>query len=183
MKITARYASAVHSGNLKSVETTTYSDSDVLAAFAIADRRLSNGIDRRTKHPLAAPLQRLFTGDNTAAQHLVGILAGMAAGKARALRLDITRTRCLDMAAAVLAWFRNPSCKACGGHGYDIILGTVSLGPVECRPCVGKGKVPIDKQFRQEHRELVDWLVARVAMESAMAGVEAMKAIAPRLEL
>lgn len=178
-----RYASAVRSSNLKSVPKTVFSDADVLSAYAIADRRLSNGEDHYSKHPLAVPLERLFTGDSTAATEIVRILADIIRGKSIAMRLDLTRTQRIDMARAVLGWFRHPACPKCGGHGFKIIPGTTTVGGQRCQPCDATGKVPLERLFRVEQRELVRWLVSKMELEAGLAAPVAMKALAPLLNL
>lgn len=183
MKINDRYASAVSSSNLKSKPETTYSDPDVLSAFAIADRRLSSGQDRYSKHPLAVPLQRLFTGDNTASVEIVCILANLIQGQTRELRLSMTRSQRIDMARAVVGWFRHPSCLECGGHGFKPIPDAPALSTQRCHPCDATGRVLLENHYRAKYRELVRWLVAKMEEEANMAGPAAMKALAPMLSL
>lgn len=177
MKILDRYASAVRSSHLTVDERTTYSDTDVLGAMALADRNLT-----KDSHPLAVALERLFTGDNGAAPKIVGVLAGMVRGKAPALKLKITLTQAEDIARACLAWHRDGVCKPCGGHGTLVIPGSTTLGTQTCKPCRGEGRVPFERQFRVEWRDLAAWLVSEMEREQARAGPAAMKMIAPRLD-
>lgn len=186
--INDRYASAVNSSNLKSRFETTHSDTDVLGAFGIADRRLTtgegpNGEVNFSKHPLAVPLERLFTGDNAAAKEIMRILAEIIRGKAPALRSPVTETQAADMARVVLGWFQRPACRVCGGHGFKLIKNTKTLGDSRCRPCAGSGKVRLELAFRVEQRELVSWAIAQMERESAMAGPAAMKALASSFDL
>lgn len=183
MKINNRYASAINSSNLVSHPDTRFSDTDVLGAFAIADKRLSRGDEFGNKHPLAVPLQRLFVGDKTAALEITRILTEIIRGKALSMRIEIAQTQAQDMARATLAWFRNPSCQVCGGHGFKIIKGTTTVGDSRCHPCAGSGKVLLEMGFRLEHRELLRYVMAKMDREAAMAGPEAMRAIAPKLDL
>ncbi len=178
-----RYASAVNSSNLKSRPETTYSDTDVLGAMGIADRRLSGGEDHFSRHPLAVPLERLFAGDNAAAGVIVQILGGIIRGKAQSLRIRMSETQATDMARAVLGWFRHPACGACSGHGFKIIPGTTTKGDASCDPCRGTGRVIFEDLYRVEWRELVRWVIAQMERESGMAGPAAMKALAPQLDL
>lgn len=182
MRISDRYASAVHSSNLKSSPNTMHSATDILGAYGIADRRLNAGVDAYgketfSKHPLAVPLERLFTGDNGAAVTIVDILSGIICGKAKAMRLDLTRVQASDMSRVVLEWFRRGACKSCNGHGFKIIPNTTTLGSIRCPGCDGNGKVLIEKIFRQNHRELVRWVVALMERESSAAGPAAMTAL------
>lgn len=183
MYIQNRYASAVSSSNLQTREETTMSDTDVLGAFAIADRRLSAGVDHFSKHPLSVPLERLFTGDKSAAQEIICILAGIVRGKARALRIRMTAVQASDMARVALGWFGNGACRVCGGHGFKLIPNTKTLGDSRCHPCNGTGKVQLELAFRVEQRELVRWVMAQLERESGQAGPAAMKALCPQLNL
>jgi hypothetical protein len=183
MKVQDRYASAVNSSNLKSRVDTTMSDTDVLFAMGVADRKLSNGEDHYTKHPLAVPLERLFAGDNTAASTIINILTGIIRSKAQGLRIKLPEHQARDMARAILGWFQKPACPVCKGHGFGIIPGSTTLGGSRCNPCNGTGKVQIELLFRAEHRQLVRWAVVRVELESNMAGPEAMKLLANSLDL
>ena len=183
MNIHNRYASAVHSSNLKSRPDTYDSDTDVLGAMGIADRRLSAGEGHFSKHPLAVPLERLFTGDSTAAGEIIRILAEIIRGKAHALRIRMTEVQASDMARITLGWFRHPVCRVCGGHGFKVIKNTTTLGDSRCRPCNGTGKVRLELAFRVEQRELVSWVLAQMEREAGMAGPAALRALAPSLEL
>jgi hypothetical protein len=173
MRITDRYASAVHSSNLKSEAKTYQSDADVLGAFGLAGKR----------NPLATALERLFTGDNTAAREIVEHMAGMSWGKAKTLKIKQTRVQSEDMARMVLAWHRDGTCKPCGGHGYELVLGTKTVGDTECKHCRGTTKIPFERQFKPEFRILARWLLVHIEKEQSVAGPAAMKALAPSLEL
>lgn len=179
MSFDDRYSSAVRSSNLRSKADTTNSDSDVLGAAGLAGK----------KAPLAMALLRLFMGDNHAAREIVAILAGMADGKAYRLGIEITRVECADMSRAVLAWCRDGTCKACGGHGFklqgdaEIGQGRAVLSEHHCPACRGERKVPFDRQFSLERLELARWLRAEIEREAAKAGQEAMRKLAPRVEL
>ncbi|MDN8612778.1 hypothetical protein [Variovorax ginsengisoli] len=177
MKVTDRYASAVRSSCLTVDERTTFSDTDVLGAMGLAARALTS-----EGHPLAVALERLFAGDNGASIEIVEVLATMIRGKAPALRLKLTTTQAVDMARACLAWHRDGVCRPCGGHGTLVIPGSRTLGVQQCKPCRGHGKIPFERQFRVEWRDLAAWLVAEMEREQGRAGPAAMKALAPRLD-
>jgi hypothetical protein len=165
MKIIERYASAVRSANLKSDPRTTMSDTDVLGAMGLA-----------AKHePLAAALQRLFCGDNTAAVQIVELLSDDAWKQARAMRVKLNRVQAVDMAKACLAWHRDGTCKPCGGHGVMLIPGTKTLGTQKCKPCLGEGKIPFERQFPAAQRELARWTIAHMEKCQAEAGPAAMR--------
>lgn len=182
MKIHDRYASAVNSSNLKSRPETIYSDTDVLGAYGIADRRLSSGIDHYTKHPLAVPLQRLFNGDSTAGQEIVRILAVLILGKANRVKVSVSRSQARDMAKVILGWFRSPRCRVCGGHGFKIIKNSTTLGDTRCMPCDATGIIQLDLLFPVELRELVKWATARMELEVGLAAPAAMKALASKMD-
>lgn len=181
MKILDRYSGAVNSSNLAVDAKTTFSDSDVLGAMGIADRRLT--YDERHPHSLAVKLARLFMGDNKAAREIVAVLAEMAFKKRSAMKVKLKRVQAKDMAKAALAWHRDGTCKPCGGHGKTLIPGTKTLSDHECQPCLGSGKMPFERQFKVEHRELARWLVVEMETEMGVAGPAAMMALAPKLEL
>lgn len=169
-KIHDRYASAVHSSDLKSRAETTYSDTDVLGAAGLA-----------AKHsPLAIALMRLFAGDDRDVFTVLRIMTDKLIGKTQGA---LARVEAEDIARAVLAWFRDGTCRACGGHGFMVIPKTKTLSDMECPACNGKGKMPFERQFLNAHRDLARWLLAEVEREQAVAGQEAMKKLAPRLEL
>ena len=106
MGIVDRYAGAVRSSDLKSEERTTHSDSDVLGAMGVADRRLTHDRNPRWQSPLSVPLLRLFMGDNHAASQIVAILADMAWRKALLLETFCWRNcgSCLQR-SCILATF------------------------------------------------------------------------------
>lgn len=183
MKIQERFSTAVNSSNLKSRPETTMSDSDVIGAYGFADRRLSAGEDHFSKHPLAVPLERLLAGDRASAGVIVQILGSLIRGKAKSLRIRMTEVQATEMARAILGWFRHPACQVCKGHGFHLIKNTTTLGDSKCRPCDGSGKVPLEMEFPEALRELVRWAMAKVELESTLAGPAAMKALKSSLDL
>lgn len=168
-----RYASAIRSSDMRSKPETVHGDSDIVGAAGLAARR----------HDLALALQRLFSGDNGAADALVELLAGMAWGKAHKLRIRIYRSECLDLARAVLAWHRDGRCRHCRGHGFLLMPSTPVIGTDRCRHCRGTGRVPFDKQFAPPLRMLAQWLIAEVEREQCVAGPAVMRALAARMDL
>lgn len=172
MLLTDRYASAVHSTNLRSRSTTTYGDADVLGAAGLAAKR----------NPLAIGLQRLLAGDNHATREIVGHMSSMLVGKAwHGAKQQLPRTVAQDMARATLAWCRNGTCKVCSGHGFQLIPGTPSLSSDQCGTCRGSGKRQLLREFPMMHQWLVQWLVAEVEREMAKAAPEMMKSLADRM--
>lgn len=196
--INERYRAAIHTSNLGSDPRSFRSPSDVLGAMGLADKRLTDGwvttgpdnegYDIKPA-PLAVPLARLLAGDHKAAHEIVRILAEMVWSKADNDRTKpkVSRPEAHDMACACLAWHQHGTCKHCGGHGYSLIPGVPSLSAHECEHCHG-GKIPLHKAFDPQHRyqprlELARWLLAEMERAMGRAGPEAMKAIAPRLDL
>jgi hypothetical protein len=182
-----RYRAAVHSGNMTSDPNTTRSDSDVVGAFGIADRHLTRGSDARGNHfppaPLAVALARLFAGDNTAGHAIVETMAANLWRQARRQDVKMARVQSEDISRAVLAWFRDGTCKPCGGHGYELAPGAPTLSERECAACGGTGKRHLEREFLREHRELARWLVVEMERELGRAVPAAMAALAPRLDL
>ena len=172
MTIIDRYASAIRSSNLGSKPDTNQSDSDVLGAAGLAAKR----------SPLAIALLRLLCGDNHSAMSVVGILADKAVGKAYRMGNECGRVEAWDISAAVLAWYRDGTCKICGGHGVKLIPGTTTLGGEKCHACKD-GKIRFDQQFTMVRLDLARWLAAELDREQAIAGADAMRALAPRLEI
>ncbi|MNL03287.1 hypothetical protein D3C87_1238190 [compost metagenome] len=187
MTIADRYATAIRSSCLTVEERTTFSDTDVLGSMACADRALTRGIDFAGRSippaPLAVALERLFLGDNRQARVIVDVLEQMAWKRARTIRVKLPIGEARDMAQKCLAWHRDNKCKPCGGHGVLVMPGTKTLGGQKCGVCKGEGTILFEKQFAFERRELARWLVAEMEREQAKAGPEAMKWIAPKLDL
>jgi hypothetical protein len=173
LTILDRYASAVRSANLKSDANTSRSDVDVLGAAGLAAKR----------HQLAIALARLFCGDNRASSEIVEMLASMVWGKAQAQHVELKRVQADDMARAVLAWHRDGICKTCSGHGFQLIHGAPAVGDTPCPACHGQRRIPFERQFHPERRQLACWLLAEVEREQAKAGPAALAALAPRLNL
>ena len=186
-RIQNRYASAVHSSSLDSRPETVMSDSDTLGAYGLADRALTTGWKVTGPSgqgypvkpvPLAVPLERLFAGDNNAAYDIARMLADMAHEHSFKLKIKITQVQARGLAEACLAWHRHGTCKACGGRKWALIPGTVSLSGNPCDVCNGTGKMPFDRQFRQEWRPLAGWLVSELARAAGHAGPAARKSLA-----
>ena len=170
MKLLERYSVAVHSDNLAVEEGTTWSDTDVLGAAGLAARHEGLGV----------ALTRLFAGGKV--QDVVDILSELAFKRARTLKVKVSQVQAQDLATAVLGWYRHGTCKPCGGVGYQRIAGTPKLGD-QCGHCGGTGRLPFDKEFRGETRELARWLSGEIDRSQAAAGSAAMAMLAPRLDL
>ena len=192
-KITDRYATAVHSSNLKvtkeahKADARSSDDVEILGAMGLADRDLTRGYMTDgtpvKPAPLAVSLERLFVGDNTAAHAIVRTLAQMAFGYSRRIRVKLQRPTAHDMACACLAWHRNGTCRACGGHGQTLIPGSKTHSGHECQVCRGTGKVLFDTQFRHEHRPIARWLVDEMEKEMSRAAPQAMRLLADSMNL
>ncbi|MBC7605078.1 MAG: hypothetical protein H7255_20770 [Ramlibacter sp.] len=193
--IRARYARAVHSGNLTVIGSknntddaeTTERDPEILGAYGLADRDLVRGQDAKGRTfkpaPLAVPLERLFAGDGRAAHQIVGILAYMASTEARRLGVKLAPVQAMDMAKATLAWFRNGTCKPCGGRGFPMLKDSPVQSAHACDRCQGSGKIPFEKEFRFEWKPVARWLKEQIELESGRAGPAAMKTLAGRMSL
>jgi len=143
----------------------------MLGAMGLADKALisgrhSDGTPCRPA-PLAVALERLFTGDNSAAYAIVHLLADQA----------------LRMAQACLAWHRNGACRPCGRLGQTLIPGTRTLSGHDCQVCRGTGKVLFEKQFHQAHQELARWLLSEMTRDAGRVGPVAMKKLAENFNL
>ena len=184
-----RYSKAIRSKNLRS-KAEAECDADVIGAAGFGGLKgFREDGTQRTGSPLAMALLRLMLGDARSAKDIVRILAEGVTTKAwRLYGLALVSVEANDMAAAVLAWHRDGVCHTCGGHGYQVAggyelgEGRAVIGDVPCERCHGTGKLPFDAQFAMDRLELARWLRAEVEKEQAIAGAEAMKALAPRLD-
>jgi hypothetical protein len=193
-----RYRSSINTSNLGSDPRTFRSPSDVVGAYGLAARNLTDGFVRTGPNPedgydirpapLAVPLERLLAGDSKAVHGIVQQLAEMAFGHSKHLRLKIGRAVAHDLACCSLAWFRNGTCRACGGHGYDLVRGAPTLSERECTACRGTGKILLEESVDPDHknpgyREIVAWLVVEITREAGRASSAAMAKISQRMEL
>lgn len=170
MRVLERYSQAVNSDNLTVDERTTYSDTDVLGAAGLAGRH----------NPLGLALTRLFADGKPEAA--LAQLADMAFKRARTMSVRLARAEAIELSQGVLGWYRFGTCQPCGGTAYQRVAGTPTLGEA-CPHCLGTGKVPFERQFPHEWRELARWLSAEIDRAQAQAGADAMRALAPRMEL
>jgi hypothetical protein len=170
MKLLERYSQAVNSSDLSVDERTTMSDTDILGAAGLAGRH----------HSLGIALTRLFADGKPEAAILE--LTEMAFKRARTLGIKLSRLQSEDVSKAVLGWYRHGACQPCGGTGFQRVKDTPTLGD-ECPHCLGTGKVPFDRQFSAERRELARWLSAEIDRAQSAAGSAAMAILAPKMEL
>jgi hypothetical protein len=170
MKLIERYNTAVHASSLKSEAKTTWSDADVLGAAGLAAQYEALGI----------ALARMLAGGGKG--DVITILTSEVYERSFRFKVKITILQAQDIAQAVLAWYSHGTCQPCGGTGFARIKDTPSLGD-ECKHCGGTGKTPLAPQFRHEWRELALWLQNEIGRSQAVAGREAMRKIAPMLDL
>lgn len=134
------------------------SDSDMLGAMGFVSKR----------NPLASALARLYAGHNHAVAGVVTVLADDMCR--HPLSREWPRSKCEDIARAVLAWHRDGVCQACGGHGHTAMPGAPVLSGNECKECSGTGRIKFDSHFRERQRPIARWLLNRVEAEVAGAG-------------
>jgi hypothetical protein len=186
-KIDEQYRTSLGHGNQR----------DVVGAYGLADRRLTDGWVptgpddgyRIPKAPLSVSLERFFAGDKHAVHALVEEMARMVWSRADRFNIHpkLSRPAAHDMACAVLAWHRGGTCRACGGHGFELIPGTPAKSERHCKVCydrergVSDGKIPFEPQFRMEYRGLARWLLVEVEEAASRAAPEAMKALYERM--
>lgn len=164
MRINELYAGAINSSNLKSEERTTYSDTDVLAAYGLA----------AIESPLAVALERLLIGDSRAVGNVVDKLCAMVLARGRPQRLNIVEAE--DIAKSCLAWYRHGACKPCSGRGRLVIPDTTTLDE-ECPACLGAGKINFEAQFTADKVDLARWLLNKLERQLSVAGPKAMEKI------
>jgi hypothetical protein len=170
LSILDRYASAVRSSNLRSQPNTTFSDPDVIGAFGLAGKR----------EPLGVALQRLFTGDSGAFNDVIEILAEKLTSHFAG---QITTSRARFVAKKVIDWNRDKVCHVCNGLGRELIPGTPTIGTKDCGACRGTGQALFQKIFHRESLRFADWTQMQIEIVQSRAGQEAMKSLAPSLEL
>lgn len=170
MRITERYASAVHATSLKSDPATYMSDTDVLGAMGKAS----------THQPIGVALARFLY--NGGAASVIESMTHAALERSYRQKPRITESQARDLAQAVLAWYRFGTCQPCGGTGFKRIANTPVNGD-ECNHCDGTGKIPFDRQFSAELLPLAQWLSSQIDRSQAAAGHAAMVALAPKLDL
>lgn len=194
MAITDRYASAVHSSNLKvsreldKTMDTVIDDTDTLGAMGLADRDLTRGHttkgDPVRPAPLAVSLERLLAGDTNAAHDIVRTLADLVWRRGRDMHIKVDHQKAKHIAKCCLAWFRHGACKTCGGHGYSLIPGVPSLSSHECPACGGTGKIRLSDAFpKPKDLELALWLTDEIERETGRAAPRAMALLAQKMEL
>lgn len=170
MRITERYASAVHATSLKSDPATYMSDTDVLGAMGLAAKQ----------HPLGAALTRLLEGGGSG--DAIDALATMIFKRARTERVKLTAIGANDIAKAVIAWHRHGTCQPCGGRGSLLMPGTPVNGE-QCPHCQGTGKLDFDSHFPLAVRRLAQWASDQIEYGVSNAAIDAMRRIAPLMEL
>jgi len=170
MRVIERYASAIHATSLKSDPATYMSDTDVLGAMGLAGKQ----------YPLGAALTRLLEGGG--AGDAIDALAEMVFKRARTERVKLTSIGARDVATAVIAWHRHGTCQPCGGRGHVLIAGAPVNGET-CPHCSGLGKMPLERNFAQSLRGLAKWASSEIDYSISSAAHEAMRKIAPRLDL
>jgi hypothetical protein len=187
MSFSDRYATAIRASNMRTDARSTYAATDILGAIGIAERELTEGRDSQGNPvhpaPMAVALERLFAGDNKQSGVIVELLAQKAWEKAKSSRIRLKRHEALDMAKACLAWHRDGTCKACGGHGTLVIPGSTTLGSTRCKVCKGTGRLPFERQFELELIPIATWLIVEMESDLCRAGPAAMKRLAPSLDL
>ncbi len=180
MEAADRYAIAATSSNLKSGP-----DTDMLGAGAFISKRIrfADTPNARPGSPLAVALLRLCTGDRHAADDLIDTLTGMMVGKAWRVGNEIGHPAASIIARLVVDWFRDPSCKPCGGLGFRVIKHTPTLGAKPCKVCDGARKRDFEGMFQRERVHLARWALVELEREMSLAGPAAMAALAPRMNV
>ncbi len=171
------YLGAARSSNLRLVpERTGDVDRLASAAFAVA------GSPRKQ---LALRVYRLrATGDMSGARSLAHDLADLMRRKSVYLgnrgqfgvmgrRPDVTHLtpeKLRAVAMTVLKWWQMPTCPVCEGRKHPLIPNSPGVDESRaCSGCHGTGHTQLERMVRQEHTELVRWLVGE--MEGLCAAV------------
>lgn len=197
MTISDRYASAVNATSLRPTGIRGRDEDrpqtvEVLASYGLADRTLTDGVDRQGKRtppaPLAVPLARLLSGDSRAVHEIVRILAGMGFDHSYSLGEKVAIGECRRLAKATIAWFRHGRCTQCGGHGYERIPGVPALSGRACKHCQG-GKIPFAESIRQDKAfgarlvPVAEWMRDTVEQSVGRAGPQALRHLSVKASL
>lgn len=174
MEIKDRYAKAIRSARLVPKPNEDRADIDVLGAAGLAAKT----------NALCVAMMRLLSGDNQAAREIIEVLAEKATSKAYHSGMPtLEPARAQMLAAAVLDWYRNGTCKPCEGRAQSLIPGTPHLSGLDCPACRGTGRRPFEDIAKRESRELALWLRDEVERAVAIAGPAVMRRLAPTLDL
>lgn len=165
MDIQERYETARNSSNLKSLERTSFSDSDILAASGMAGQKNSD----------AMLLWQVAFQDKTSAKlKLVEMLS-------ERLMRQMLKHRWTGnprtVAMECVAWMLHGTCQPCGGLGYKVIPGTPSLSDELCGHCHGTGKVALPETYAHA------WLSSYMQILTAVAGGQVMDKLAGDMNL
>lgn len=163
--IQERYEIARNSSNLKSLERTTFSDSDVLVAAGMAAQQNEDAL---------LLWSVAFQGHSADKHKLVENLARKLDRYLDIHRLDGSPTQ---IAMECVAWLLHGTCQPCGGRGYKTIPGTPHLSDDLCDYCHGTGKVELPRT------EAHDWLKDHIDTLTAVAGGFIMQKLAGELDL
>lgn len=165
MNMQERYEIARNSSNLKSLERTTFSDSDVLAAAGMAAQQNEDAL---------LLWSVAFQGHSAEKHKLVAKLA-------EKLEKHMDRFRLAGnpvlIAMECVAWTLHGTCQPCEGRGYKHIPDTPSLSDELCDHCKGTGKVELP------HTEAHTWLHNYIDILTAVAGGHIMAKLAGEMEL
>lgn len=184
------YSRAVRAKNLRSGGDDSgrvqHSDTLMAAAWAAKPvRAAEHPTKAREGNPLGVALMRFFIGGDKEGKAVLVLLRKMVKSKCDEWQEPIDWASADLIAALVLDWHRNSTCRECGGHGFQTAVGQlggdsrVVMGDTPCPACHGTAKRPFDPLFPPERLRCALWLRERMEAKQAAAGVEAMRAIAP----
>lgn len=182
MGVVERYSIALRAKNLRLSDHATGAGDIVAAAgMAAVDAPVPMALLRLFESPFNSP---------EAVQSLTVELAKHLCDKAERenFRPRMKWQRAVMLSGIVLGWYRDSTCRVCGGHGFKVVTGELGegravVGDVPCDECGGSGKRPFDEMFGIEDLYLTRWLVCEMDSMLATAAGELMRRLAPRLEL
>ena len=119
--VTERYVTAINTSNLKT-EADRGGAADVLIASGWSPTRLGSAL-----------LRLVSTGRNLSeVYYQLEIMADKA-------NMDNPS----HVAASVMGWWLDKTCKACSGQRFQVIHGTPTLSTKACKCCRGTGETPL----------------------------------------
>lgn len=165
MNLQERYEVARNSSNLKSLERTIFSDSDILAAAGMAAQQNEDAL---------LLWSVAFQGHSADKHKLVENLARKLDRYLDIHRLDGSPVK---IAMECVAWVLHGTCQPCGGRGYKTIPGTPHLSDDLCDHCKGTGKIELP------HTDAHTWLKNHIEILSAVAGGQIMGKLVGEMDL
>lgn len=143
-----RYMVATTTSNMRVIERTTMSASDILAAAGMAGY----------EHDLAVQLWSLAHSPTRQMVHRIADKLSRRLDDYMQIKKLRGKPRLISK--QVLQWHMNDVCQDCNGLGYERIGGTPHLSDVPCPSCNGLGRIALNTENNQAALWLADEIKA-----------------------